>query len=155
MKSAETSKQAICETTGLKEGSVERLREMVQNIAANGEDYSKDILALGAIDLLLQNRELLAEIGSYLMFRFDRFELPATEEISITDASILGRGQVLNVVSKAGEAIQLGEEGFHDLLLLNIEKRLRELQVKYTQGAQEREFMEELQQEQTETASEG
>ena len=78
-----------------------------------------------------------------------------TEEISITDASILGRGQVLNVVSKAGEAIQLGEEGFHDLLLLNIEKRLRELQVKYTQGAQEREFMEELQQEQTETASEG
>ena len=76
MKSAETSKQAICETTGLKEGSVERLREMVQNIAANGEDYSKDILALGAIDLLLQNRELLAEIGSYLMFRFDRFELP-------------------------------------------------------------------------------
>ena len=82
---------------------------------------------------------LLEEIGSYLLFRFDHFEL---EEDGDTPAG--GRSQVLKVINTLGLGFQMGKEGFEDLLLLNIQQRLKELHLEQINAARNRELQESL-----------
>ena len=149
VKSTEMSTQEICDSTGLQEETVERLMELRQSVAAKGDESPKDLLILGTMDLLMQNRELMAELGTYLLFHFDHFEVSGSNVADLENAP--AKGQILNVMSKMGFGIQLGAEGFEDILLMNIQRRLREIheeQMDYDY-AREREFQEALEQYET------
>lgn len=147
VKSTEMSIQEICDSTGLREGTVELLMELQQSVAAQGDESPKDMLILGAVDLLMQCRELMAEIGLYLLFRFDHFEVSGSNTADLESEP--AKGQILNVISKMGFGIQLGSEGFEDFLLMKIQRRLRKIHEDQMDYAREREFQEALEQYET------
>lgn len=139
VRSTEAGMKEICEATGLQEGAVEILQELQESLVSGDENAGHAAMILGAVNLLTNYPMLLEEIGSYLLFRFDHFEL---EEDG--DASAGGRSQVLKVINTLGLGFRMGKEGFEDLLLLNIQQRLKELHLEQINAARNREFQESL-----------
>lgn len=139
VRSTEAGMKEICEATGLQEGAVEILLELQGSMVSGDENSAHAAMILGAVNLLTNYPMLLEEIGSYLLFRFDHFEL---EEGG--DAPAGGRSQVLKVINTLGLGFRMGKEGFEDLLLLNIQQRLKELHLEQINAARNRELQESL-----------
>ena len=139
VRSAEVSMKAICEATGLQESAVAALQELQESNISGDENSAHAAMILGAVNLLTNYPMLLEEIGSYLLFQFDHFELEECGE-----APAVGQSQVLKVINTLGLGIQMGKEGFEDLLLLNIQQRLKELHLEQTDAARNREYLESL-----------
>ena len=126
-------------TEALQEGAVEILQELQESLVSGDENSAHAAMILGAVNLLTNYPMLLEESGSYRLFRFDHFEL---EEDGDTPAG--SRSQVLKVINTLGLGIQMGKEGFEDLLLLNIQQRLKELHLEQINAARNRELQESL-----------